>query len=220
MYRILFADDDAALRETTCDYLTAKGFSVDVAADGQAALEAVCANTYDLIILDVMMPRMDGLTAFREIRRYSGAPVLFLSALGQEEDLLRGFQLGADDYIVKPYPLSVLCEKCRSLLHLRKRQHAVEVLRVGPLTVVPAQKRVTVNGTEIQLTDRDFRMLLYLLQNRGAVLRREQILDRVWGADYDGSLRVVDSHVKSLRRALGDAAPLIRTVVNMGYRIE
>ena len=219
MARILFADDEARLRETTRDYLTAKGFDVTLAADGYEAAERAAEAPFDLIILDVLMPGLDGFEALKEIRRFSDAPALFLSALGTEREMLKGFSLGADDYIVKPYSLAVLCEKCRAMLEGRARRAAAEVLRAGEIEVRPEERRAFVGGREIGLTAKCFGVLLLLMRNAGRTLSRERILDRVWGADYDGGLRTVDAHVKLLRKALGSEKDRLETVVGAGYRI-
>ena len=220
MYKILFADDEPQLRGTTRDFLTARGFDVTLAADGAEALALLCETRFDLIVLDVMMPVMDGFAVLRELRDHTDAPVILLSALGREADQLRGFRLGADDYIAKPYPLSLLCEKCTALLRLRERQQAEESITVGAIRVLPAARRVEVNGVPVALADKDFRLLLTLVRNRGAVLTREQLINRVWGAGFDGDARVVDTHVKLLRRKLGPAAPQLRTVVGAGYALD
>lgn len=218
MYKILVADDEIKIRETVCDYLNAKGFEASSAADGLYAVEKAKYENYDLVILDVMMPNLDGLGACREIRKFSKVPVLFLSALSEENDYLSGFKSGGDDYISKPFPMSVLCEKINSMIKRDKGIYDANEISLCGVTVSPDTRKVTADGKEIELTDKDFRLLMYLMENKGLVISREKILDRIWGYDFDGDLRVVDTHIKILRKALKDKAHLIKTVVNVGYR--
>ena len=217
MDRILFADDEKNLRITVYDYLTAAGFAVSLAADGEAAVALAAENAFDLVILDVMMPRMNGMEACREIRRFSDVPVLFLSALGEEEDLLRGYGAGADDYITKPYSLPVLVKKCRAIIARRRGAGADGILTAGDLSLDPAKMTVDAGGTPIPLTAKECRLLTYLMQNRGIVLTREQILAEVWGFGYEGGSRVVDAFIKTLRKKLGRHGKAIGTVTGVGY---
>jgi Response regulators consisting of a CheY-like receiver domain and a winged-helix DNA-binding domain len=219
MCRILLAEDNANLREVMTDFLTDNGFTVDAVSDGQLAWEAFCERDYRLVLLDVMMPRMNGFEVCRRIRAKEDVPILFLTARVQEEDQLRGYSLGADEYIVKPFSLPVLVAKCRAILERAAgRAMASEVFTSEGLSVNFTTGRASVDGEEIELQATDYRLLRYFIANRGRVLTREQILDRIWGMEYDGSDRVVDTHIKKLRKALGRYGSHIETVIKEGYR--
>lgn len=220
MFNILIADDERKIRETMSDYMSAKGYNVQLASNGEMAVNMAMKMEYDLIILDVMMPVMDGINACREIREFSKVPILFLSALGEENDYLNAYQSGCDDYIVKPFPLSVLCEKCRSMIIRSKGLDRDSRVFVGDICVDYASHKVYVKDVEISLALKDFLLLAYLMENKGRALDRGLILTRVWGYDYDGDARVVDTHIKRIRKALGDSAGYIKTISGVGYSIE
>lgn len=220
MFKILFADDEAKIRETVNDYFTAKGMKVHLAEDGGQAVEMVEENEYDLIILDVMMPVLNGLEACRRIRKITKAPVLFLSALGEERDLLGGYSSGADDYIVKPFPLSVLFEKSQRMIRRYRGLTDENLIISGEITLDKNRFKVFAGGKEITLSSKDFQLLEYLMSNKNIVLSRQIILSRVWGYDFEGDDRVVDTHIKIIRKALGEKACAIKTVVNVGYKFE
>ncbi len=217
MYKILVCDDERKIRETLCDYLTAKNFAVTTAENGREAVEKVCEESFDLILLDVMMPVMDGLTACREIRKITAVPVLFLSALGEEEDLLKGYKFGADDYIVKPFPMSVLSEKIITTIKRYKGINEGNSISVGSVTLDLGKMKVTSDEKEIFLTSKDLNLLSFLMENKGIVLSRERIINKIWGYDYDGDERVVDTHIKRIRKALGENGEMIKTVIGSGY---
>ena len=219
MCRILLAEDNENLREVMTDYLSDNGFTVDPVADGVQAWEAFCEKDYRLVLLDVMMPRMNGFDVCRRIRAKEDVPILFLTARVQEQDQLLGYSLGADEYIVKPFSLPVLVAKCRAILERAAgRAMAAEVFTADGLSVDFAKNAVHVDGAPVELQSLDLRLLRYFIANRGRVLTREQILDRIWGLDYDGSDRVVDTHIKKLRKALGRYGSHIETVIKEGYR--
>ncbi len=220
MYKILVADDEIKIRETIYDYMTAKSLSVSLAEDGEDAVYKAEAEEFDLIILDVMMPKMDGLEACREIRKISQAPILFLSALGEEADFLKGFSCGGDDYIVKPFPLSVLYQKCLAMISLSKGTDKNHLIKVSGITLDVLKHRVFDGEKEIILSSKDFELLRYLMENKNIVISREKILSRIWGWDYYGDIRVVDTRIKRIRKALGDKSDVIKTVVNVGYCYE
>ena len=220
MYKILVADDEIKIRNTIKDYLTAKGLSVTTASDGEDALEKTEETEFDLIILDVMMPKKDGLKACEEIRKYSSIPILFLSALGEETDYLKGFSSGGDDYIVKPFPLSVLHQKCLSMISMSKGSLKRDEISLNGIVIDLAKRKVFVENTEITFTTKDYELLRYLMENKNIVLDREKILNRIWGWEYEGTSRVVDTHIKRIRKALGEKAGCIKTVVNVGYTFE
>lgn len=217
MYKVLVVDDEIKIRETMKDYLSAKGLTVSLAKNGQEAVEETEYNDFDLIILDVMMPVMNGLTACKEIRKKHDTPILFLSALGEERDLLNGYTSGADDYIVKPFPLSVLYEKCLAMIKRYKGIGKENRLTVSGITLDLNLQKAFIAENEIELSQKDFQILKYLIENKGIVLNRELILSRIWGYDFDGDERAVDTHIKIIRKALGDKARHIKTVFNAGY---
>ena len=220
MFKLLIADDEIKIRETIGDYFTAKGWRVVTAADGEEAVRAAAAAMPDLMLLDVMMPGMDGYSACREIRAFCDAPVIFLTALGAQDDFLSGYGAGADDYIVKPFPLPVLLKKCEAAVARYRGMNGEKKLTAGPLTLDFAARKVFADGAEKPVTGRDFELLALMMQNKGRTLSRETMLNRVWGYDFDGDIRVVDTHIKTLRKALGRHAACIRTVTGVGYRFE
>lgn len=220
MYKILIADDEIKIRETLRDYLTAKGFSVTLSQDGESAVYSAECESFDLIILDVMMPKKDGLTACKEIREFTDIPILFLSALGEEEHLLRGYRYGGDDYIVKPFPLSVLCEKITAMIKRHKGVGADNMLTVSGVSVNAKTKQVFCGDEQVKLSQKDFDLLLLLMQNKDTFLSRDIILNKIWGYDFDGDNRTVDTHIKRIRKALGDKSHLIVTRTGSGYSFK
>ena len=220
MDQILFADDEKNLRQTVYDYFTAKGFGVTLAENGERAVAAAAEGAFDLVVLDVMMPVMNGLEACTEIRRFSRVPVLFLSALGEDEDLLRGYGAGADDYVQKPYSLAVLCEKCRAMIARARGAGAQGILTAAGIALDPGKMEVTVNGGPVALTAKECRLLTFLMQNKNIVLSRDTLLNEVWGFGYEGDTRAVDAQVKLLRKKLGPGARALRTVVGVGYVLK
>lgn len=219
MYRILIVDDEKAIRESIGDYLMAKGFSIAIACDGVEAIEKVKNDFFDLIIMDVRMPNMDGITACKKIRESFSIPILFLSAYGEEIDYLNAYQVGCDDYIVKPFPLSVLAEKCQAMIR-RTNNIRTEIVSVGSISIDIDKHIVLTPNETIILSNTDFELLLYLCNNKNIVLNREIILTRIWGYDFDGDIRVVDTHIKRIRKALGKYSSQIKTVSGVGYKIE
>ena len=219
MPRILFAEDNDSLREVVTDFLCDSGFEVDARGDGISAWEAFENQRFDLVILDVMMPGMNGFDLLRKIRAREDVPILIMTAKVREEDQLRGYFLGADEYITKPFSLPVLVAKCKAVLE-RSNGRAVtgSIYDEGGLKVNFDTHDVSVAGKDVRLQSLDFNLLHYLISNRGRTLTRAQILDRIWGFEYDGSDRVVDTHIKRLRKALGVCGGKIETVVKEGYR--
>ena len=199
---ILVAEDEARLRTIIRDYFTAHGLTCALAKDGEEALERLRERDYDAVLLDVLMPNLDGFAVCRAVREGSGVPILFLTALGGEKDVLRGYALGADDYVTKPFSLAV----GRSI--------------AGAITLEPGRRACTVGGRLVALPPREYELLLCLMRNKGQVLRREQLLDKVWGIDFEGGDRAVDGRIKVLRAALGPAGKQIRTVFKVGYKLE
>ena len=221
MFSILFAEDDDQLRKTIVDYLRAKGIKVLPARNGSEAVDSFYDNDPDLIVLDVMMPIMNGTEVCRIIRRRNKTvPILFLTAMSQERDYLNGFKCGCDDYIVKPFPLSVLYEKCMNLIKRSKKIDSDNSLTVSGIRLDFNTYKAYADDTEIPLSGKDFKLLWYLMENKNIVLNRELILTHLWGYDFDCDTRVVDTHIKNLRKALGEKSSLIRTVVNIGYSFQ
>ena len=208
------------IRETIFDYMTAKGFSVDTAESGDKAVEMAEVKEYDLILLDVMMPVKNGIDTCREIRQFSDTPILFLSALGEESDYLTAYKSGGDDYIVKPFPLSVLCEKCRNIITRSKGLNKENKKQIGDICIDYSKRIVSLGGNPIALAPKDFEILSYLAENKGIAISRELILSRIWGYDFEGDIRVVDTHIKIIRKALGEASEYIKTVSGIGYSFE
>lgn len=221
MFSILFAEDDDQLRKTIVDYLSAKNLEILPARNGSEAVDRFYDNDPDLIILDIMMPIMNGMEVCKIIRRRNKTvPILFLTAMAQERDYLDGFKSGCDDYIVKPFPLSVLYEKCMNLIKRSKRIDSDNSLTVSGIRLDFNTYKVYIDDNEIPLSGKDFNLLWYLMENKNIVLNRELILTHLWGYDFDGDTRVVDTHIKNLRKALGEKSSLIRTVVNIGYSFQ
>lgn len=221
-YRIMVAEDEPKLREVVCDYLLSRGDVPVPAGDGLEALSlAEEDGNFDAVVLDVMMPGLDGFAVCRALRRRSAVPILFLTALSDEEDKLLGYELGADDYVTKPFTMAVLYAKLGALI--RRRQGSVRTgdrLEVGGIILDQARQRVYAGRREIQLTPKEYALLRCLMLNKNMVLSREQLLVKCWGYDYEGESRAVDTQIKRLREKLGDHAACIKTVIKAGYRLE
>lgn len=217
-YRILFAEDDKALRDITALFLRKNGFAVDTAEDGNEAAAYAEHNLYDLIILDIMMPGRDGKEVCRAIREKYDVPVIFLTALGEETDIIGGYEVGADEYITKPFSTKLLLVRIRALIN-RYRGLLIRDgrLTVGEIEIEPARRCVKVSGKTVSMAPKEYDLLMYLIDNQNIILSRDQILDRVWGMDYEGCDRAVDTHIRKLRTALGDAGRHIETVIKVGY---
>lgn len=219
--RILIAEDEPNLRAILCDYFRSKDDVPVGAADGLQALELAETDDFDAILLDIMMPGLDGFAVCRAVRRRQDTPIIFLTALSDEEDKLYGYELGADDYITKPYSLSVLYAKTTALIRRsRGALRSGDRLESGGVTLDLTARRAWVDGAEVPLTPKEFSLLRCLMVNRGLVLSREQLLVKCWGYDYEGESRAVDTHIRRLRDKLGERACHIRTVIKSGYRWE
>ena len=220
---ILLAEDERDMREVLCDYFTAKSggeLTMISAPDGNTALHLIETQPFDLLLLDIMLPGTDGFALCRAAREQGDAPVLFVTAREDEQDKLHGYGLGADDYVVKPFSLAVLYAKAQALLRRSRGMTAAEVLRAGELELDPARGTVTADGQRIDLPPKEFALLRALMERKNRVLTRDELLDLAWGWDYDGTDRVIDGHIKKLRRALGKHAECIKTVVKRGYKLE
>ena len=220
-YKILIAEDEPKLRELLADYFISKGDRVTAVEDGIRAIEAAQAESFDAVLLDIMMPNLDGYSVCRALRKNSEVPVLFLTALSDEDNKLYGYELGADDYITKPFSLSVLYAKVSALVkRARGSMLTGDVLSAGELTVKLSSRQVFADGMEVKLTPKEYALLECLMKNKNMVLSREQLLVKCWGYDYEGEARAVDTHIKRLREKLGGYAGCIKTVVKAGYRLE
>ena len=220
---ILLAEDERDMREVLCDYFTAKSggeLTMISAPDGNTALHLIETQPFDLLLLDIMLPGTDGFALCRAAREQGDAPVLFVTARADEQDKLYGDGQGADDYVVKPFSLAVLYAKAQALLRRSRGMTAAEVLRAGELVLDPARGTVTADGQRIDLPPKEFALLRALMERKNRVLTRDELLDLAWGWDYDGTDRVIDGHIKKLRRALGKHADCIKTVVKRGYKLE
>ena len=219
--RILIVEDEANLREVLCDYFRNKGDLPTEAADGLQALSLLEENEYDAALLDIMMPRLDGLSVCRAVRRNNDVPIIFLTALSDEEDKLLGYELGADDYVTKPFLMSVLYAKTMALI--KRNQKTVlsgDTMEAGGIHMELSTRRVFAGGREIPVTPKEYALLRCLMRNKNIVMSREQLLVKCWGYDYDGEARAVDTHIKRLREKLGEHAACIKTVIKAGYRLE
>ena len=219
--KILIVEDEAKLREVLCDFFTSRGELPYQAKHGLEALAMLEEQEFDAVLLDIMMPGLDGLSVCRAVRRENDVPILFLTALSDEEDKLLGYELGADDYVTKPFSLSVLYAKVMALIKRNQRKVlAGDRMESGGVTLEQSTRRVFAGKREVALTPKEFALLRCLMENRGLVLSREQLLVKCWGYDYEGESRAVDTHIKRLREKLGDYAGCIKTVIKAGYRWE
>ncbi len=216
--RLLIVEDDALLAEAAADYFTGKGWSVEEAEDGIQALERLETQSYHLILLDVMIPGVNGFDVCRRIRKDCDVPVIFITARVMEEDMLNGYALGADDYVTKPFSLPVLYAKAMALTG--RVQGINTFVELGGLKADIRSRSVQKGGEIIPLPPKEYEMLLFLMQNPGRVYSREQLLIRFWGYDFDGNERVVDNHIKKLRKAIGSCGCTIETVRKFGYRLS
>lgn len=222
-YRMLCVEDDSQIREIIEDYFTSKtdnDFEVFSAENGIVAEKMLSENEYDLILLDVMLPYLDGFLLCRMIRRKSDVPVIFLTARTLEEDVLLGFETGCDDYITKPFSLAKLYAKCIALLNRAKGTVIDETITIGKIRINPNSMEVTVNGTKVDLANKEFELLKYLADHKNWVVSRDSILNAIWGYEYEGGDRVVDNHIKKLRKSLGSAGEQIKTVISKGYKLS
>ena len=220
-YKILLAEDEKSLRDIASKFLASNGFEVEAVSDGTEAVLAVNRSIYDVIILDIMMPEKNGIDVCKFIRTKYDVPVIFLTALNEEQDIVKGYEVGADEYVVKPVSMPVLLAKVNAMIKRYKGLLVKNgVIRTGGLQVELARKLVTVNGKAVTLAPKEYDLLIYFMENKNLVLTREQILDAVWGADYFGYDRAVDTHVKKLRAALGAENFHIKTLIKQGYMWE
>ncbi|KGP61889.1 transcriptional regulator [Anoxybacillus gonensis] len=220
MATILIIDDEKEMRELLRLYLEPEGFTCIEADDGEAGLAQFGRRHVDLILLDIMMPKLDGYRFCMHVRERSQVPIIFLTARSDEWDRVYGLKIGADDYIVKPFSPNEVVARVHAVLRRTKGTEATPQYEAGPIIVDEKARKVTVNGNHVLLTLKEFELLVLFLKHRGQVFTREQLLDRVWGIHYVGSTRTVDTHIKTLRIKLGEAGQLIQTVWGVGYKFD
>lgn len=222
MYRILLVEDDKNISEMLCDYFTEKSSNrilIDVADNGKKGADMAYENTYDLLLLDIMLPQLDGFEICKEVRRFSDVPIMFITARCAQEDILTGYALGCDDYIVKPFSLPVFYNKVNALIKRSKGLVRSPLLKSGTLSLNPNNGIVISDEKEINLPAKEYSILKALLENKGCVVSRDALIKAAWGYDSEVDERALDTHIKNLRKALGDNSKMIKTVVKRGYRI-
>ena len=218
--KVLVVDDEARMRKLVKDFLSVKGFTVLEAGDGEEAVDIFFEQKdIALILLDVMMPKMDGWEVVKTIRKYSQVPIIMLTARGEERDELQGFNLGVDEYISKPFSPKILVARVEAILR-RTNAASADVTEVGGIVVDKVAHQVTIDGKPVDLSYKEFELLSYFIDNQGIALSREKILNNVWNYDYFGDARTIDTHVKKLRSKLGDKGEYIKTIWGMGYKFE
>ncbi len=219
--KIMVVDDESRMRKLVKDYLVKKGFSVVEAENGEDAFNRFCEDkSISLIIMDVMMPVMDGYEASEEIRKLSDVPIIMLTAKADEKDELKGFEIGIDEYITKPFSPKILVARVEAVLRRSNSNQEEKLLEAGGIMVDLSAHRVTIDGKEIELSFKEFELLNYFMVNRGVALSREKILNNVWNYDYYGDARTIDTHVKKLRSKLGEKGEYIHTIWAVGYKFE
>lgn len=221
---LLIVDDEARIRDLIRKYAALEGYNVEEASNGMEAIEKCRQKNYDLIIMDVMMPELDGFSACREIRRKSQVPVIMLSARGEEYDRIHGFELGIDDYVVKPFSPRELMMRVSAVLKRTAANAPAtsdgERVTIGDMVVDFAARQVTIKGEKLNLSPKEYDLLFYMVRNRGIALTREKLISDVWGYDFFGDDRTLDTHIKLLRKSLGEYADKITTLRGVGYRFE
>ncbi len=219
--KILVVDDESRMRKLVKDFLEREGFRVLEAGDGMEAMDIFYENNdIALLILDVMMPKMDGWQVCREVRQSSKVPIIMLTARSEERDELQGFDLGVDEYISKPFSPKILVARVQAILRRTNALFAEEQLDAGGIVIDKAAHMVTIDGKQVDLSYKEFELLSYFVENQGLALSREKILNSVWNYDYFGDARTIDTHVKKLRNKMGDKGDYIKTIWGMGYKFE
>lgn len=219
MANILIVEDEKNMQDIIATYMQRGGHTCFTADDGVDALMVLKNNPMDLMILDVMMPHLDGFSVCKMAREMSNMPIIMLTAKGGEDDKLKGYEYGADDYMTKPFSPKVLLAKANALLR-RSSSAPLDALSVGKITVIPSSHKVFIDGQEITLTHKEYELLYFLMVNPGQIFARDQLLNRIWGYDFEGTTRTVDTHIKTLRQKLGDEGKHIVTLIRSGYKFE
>ncbi len=221
--KILIVDDEEMIRAVLREYVEFEGGEADEAADGMEAVKMCRENDYDVVLMDVMMPRLDGFSAVKEIRKFKNTPVIMLSARGEEYDKLFGFEIGSDDYVTKPFSPKEVMARIHAVI--KRAQHSADsankdVFEFGGLKIDKAGRNVYVDGEKAVLTPKEYELLFYFVENEGIALTRERLLNKVWGYDFYGDDRTVDTHVKMLRGSLKEYRKYIVTLRGLGYKFE
>lgn len=219
MANILIVEDEKKMQEIIADYMQRGGHTCFTADDGVDALMVLKNNAMDLMILDIMMPHIDGFLVCKMAREMSSLPIIMLTAKGSEGDKLKGYELGADDYMTKPFSPKVLLAKVNALLR-RSAFLPSDAVNAGKISIIPAAHKVFLDGQEITLTYKEYELLYFFLSNPGQIFSREQLLNRIWGYDFEGTTRTVDTHIKTLRHKLGSEGRYIVTLIRSGYKFE
>ena len=222
MYKLLVVDDEAKIREVIREYAEFNGYKVTEAEDGMSAVGLCKLNSYDLVILDIMMPKLDGYSACKEIKKIQDVPVIMLSARGEEYDKLFGFELGIDDYVVKPFSPKELMARINVILERKNKSDTDRqtIMTFGGLAVNIAARTVTVDEKRVDLTPKEYDLLFYLIKNQNIALSRDKLLSDIWGYDFFGDDRTIDTHIKNLRNSLGPYRNYIVTMRGLGYKFE
>lgn len=222
MKKLLVVDDEDKIREVIKEYAEFSGYEVTEAADGMSAIGLCKLNDYDLIIMDVMMPKLDGFSSVKEIKKIKDIPVIMLSARGEEYDKLFGFELGIDDYVVKPFSPKELMARVNAVLQRKSgsENNSALVMKFDGLEVNFAARTITVDGERVNLTPKEYDLLFYLIQNKNIALSRDKLLSDIWGYDFFGDDRTIDTHIKNLRNNLGPYRNFIVTLRGVGYKFE
>ncbi|MBR3262991.1 MAG: response regulator transcription factor [Lachnospiraceae bacterium] len=219
--KVLVVDDEARMRKIVKDFLVAKDYKVVEASNGEEAIDIVYEDKdIDLVLLDVMMPKMDGWETCREIRKVSQVPIIMLTAKSDETDELLGYNLGIDEYITKPFSPKILVARIDAILRRTNKLNEEDIITAGRLNINKTSHVVSVDGNPIELSFKEFELLCYFAENKGIALSREKILNNVWNYDYFGDARTIDTHVKKIRSKLGDCGDYIKTIWGMGYKFE
>ncbi|MBQ8332064.1 MAG: response regulator transcription factor [Clostridia bacterium] len=228
MYHLLIVDDESRIRSIIKKYAEFEGHTVTEAADGMEAVHLCRSQSFDLIIMDIMMPELDGFSACREIRKISQTPIIMLSARGEEYDKINGFELGVDDYVVKPFSPKELMLRIEAVMkrvrrtpaEMQKKENLVITLDEGGLRADVTARLVFIDGERVDMSPKEYDLFFYMLANRNVALSREKLISDVWGYDFFGDVRTLDTHIKLLRKSLGRYANLIVTLRGVGYRFE
>ncbi len=218
MSKILIVDDEERIVNVLKEYANFNDIQTDTASDGYEAVEKVMENNYDCILMDIMMPNLNGFDAVKEIKKIKNVPVIMISAKGEESDKLQGFSLGADDYVVKPFSPKEVIARVKAVM--KRASSYVEQIKVAGIEIDTEGRSVSVNGKPVVLTNKEYQLLLALVKNKGIALSRDKILNEIWGYDYYGDGRTVDTHIKMLRAHLGEFGECIKTIHGVGYKFE
>ena len=222
MYKLLVVDDEPKIREVIREYAEFNGYEVTEAEDGMSAVGLCKLNKYDLIVLDIMMPKLDGFSACKEIKKIQDVPIIMLSARSEEYDKLFGFELGIDDYVVKPFSPKELMARINVIIERRNavKKENKDEMEFGGLSVNMSARTVSVDGTRVELTPKEYELLFYLIKNKNIALSRDKLLSDIWGYDFFGDDRTIDTHIKNLRNNLGPYRDYIVTLRGVGYKFE